>query len=679
MYAPAHTSARRVALALLAWLAFAAGCASAPVARPDGPEIDALTFKGNRALSDNRIRAKILTAETSWLPFSEKHYLDEGVLELDLRRILRLYEAHGYYQARVVERTVTPVGRDEVEILIRIDEGEPALVASFSVSGLEALSKKEQRALLAELPLSEGAPIAEAKYDTTKRRLAERLREQGFAEAEVEGKVEVAIAERRAEVALRVETGPRYAFGGIFIAGTHIVPRAKVRQEVTEELRTGERYSDSALIRAEARLVDMGVFSSAKVTRGEPDRERALIPVVVSVREAPFRTLRLGAGFGIDPARYELPRATAVWTNRNFFGGLRKLTLSSEVALVFLDIAQLDDPDQRGTALALSAALEQPDAIARNVALTTSLGYEHGFESTYSSDAITGSVGLIWRLARTVTFVPSYNLSIFALSPESNLSDAILAGGQGAVLDKCAQDRSLCLLAWLEQRLSWDRRDNPIAPTRGSLLSLSVQEGSSAIGGGYDYLRFLPEARYYQPLGAHVLAARAMAGMLLPAEGSDSSVLTRFYLGGSTTQRGFGNRNLSPQVVVPEVDTQVADRPWAARMLPVGGNGMMAGNLEMRWALPANFGFVTFLDAGSVTTSAEELSSSGLHLAAGVGARYRTLFGPVRLDVAWRLNKLGGEISPGVLIATPPGTALSDFRPLTLSRFAIHFSIGEAF
>jgi translocation and assembly module TamA len=644
----------RTALALLAAL-LAAGCASArPTDR--GPEIDSLAIKGNEAIGEGTIRARILTAETSWVPFTEKRYLDEAVLETDLRRIVRLYQAHGYYKARIAE---TKVDRkhDEVEVLIRVEEGPATRIGRLSFTGLDELPESERKSVLAGLPLTEGAVFAEEPFDRTKATLQQRLREAGYAEAEVEGNATVSLPDDSAEVSVVVDAGRHYQFGRVFVAGANRVPRVRVLERAHEDIKEGAPYSESALSDAESRIFEMGVFSAVKVTRGAPDRRAGTVPVVVDVREAPFRTLRLGAGIGLDRSRQEVPRLIGEWTNRNFFGGLRKLTWSNQLALVFVPniLDGLHDPQPAGSS---QLELEQPGFFSPDLSLTTSLGYDRGVYPGLTYHAATGRVGVVWRAGPHFTIVPSYNLSIFKLNAAAEASTDI---GQEAVRDQCAISGELCRLAFLEQRFAYDRRDNAVEPTKGFMLALALQEGSHYLGGGFNYLRLLPEARAYFPVGRHVLAARLMGGLLKPAGNEASSVLTRFHLGGGATQRGFGNRGLSPRAS-PADGAAPTDE-----LDPVGGNGMISGNLEMRWSLPASLGLVTFVDVGEVEPAISDLSVGALNVAVGLGLRYRTMFGPVRFDVGYRLN------NPGIPAPTP------DQLLYDIPRWSLHFSIGEAF
>jgi len=673
----------QASLALLLSCA-ALGCATTPPPAPDALELRHLHIEGNDELSDKAIEERILTEGESWVPFSSPRYYDELVLETDLRRIVRLYEAEGYYQARILGHTVTPVGERRVDVTVRVAEGPPTQVRKLKFEGLpEVLAPL----VVSACPLREGATFKEADYETCKKEVVQKLEELGYAEATLDGKAEVDVPSHAADVTLVASPGPRYRFGRIFVAGAEEVPRERITYEARQAMPEGELYSLSKVSEAQRRVFDLGVFSTVRVLRGAPDREAGVMPMVVAVSEAPFRTLRLAAGFGLDPRFTELPRVSTEWTHRNFEGGLRKLSLLGEASLVYLPnlwVIFRKEAPKLDVALNVGAQLEQPEIIGHNTSLTLALGVQREVDVGYQTVGASAGVGLVYRWRRKFEFTPSYQFQIFKLTGDLASAVSTTTAPQ-AVLDKCSAEDKLCRLAYLEQRASFDLRDNPVEPTRGAYFSLSLQEGSRYLGGGYDYVRIWPEIRGYVPVGPVVVAARIQAGMLMTYSDSTSSVLTRFFLGGSTTERGFGTQQLSPSLVAcryrdPEKPSVCLDAEQAGKdpgtdvteVLPIGGNAMVGGNLEVRIPLPASIGVVAFVDVGEVVPEPGDLRLDLVNIAVGLGLRYRTLFGPLRLDAAYRVNDppLGFIRAPDL----PQGA-----EPDPIWRFALHFSIGEAF
>jgi translocation and assembly module TamA len=650
----------------MALLLASLGCATAQPVVPGAPLIRHLEIEGAHAVPASLIRARILTSGTSRLPFTDRHYFDESALDSDLKRILRLYQSKGFYKASIVDRQVVPAGKETVNVTLRIDEGPLTRVAELSVEGLADLPETEQKRLLQGLPIKQGDPFQEDAFEYTKAQVSERLRESGFAEANVSGLAQVDPSKDQATVDIRVDTGIRYRFDAVFVAGAKQVPREKILSEALLTIHPGQTYSDSAMTEAQKRIFDLGVFSAVRVTRGAPDRGRGTIPVVVTVREAPFRTLRIGGGIGLDPRRYELPRVTAEWIHRNFLGDLRRLTFSNEAELVVflpnpLSSAPATPQGVGGVAGQSTLEFRQPELIGKRIDLTSTVGYERGLDQSFRYNSGIAEIGLVWRLSRSLVFVPAYNLSIFNLTGAA--VEAARTTTQTIALDECAIKGQLCVLSYLEQRITYDRRNDPAETTHGGYFAFSIQEGSRALGGKYDYVRLAPEARGYFPLGRNVLALRILAGILVHAQGQSSSVLTRFFLGGGNSERGFGYLELAPSLVAPPPSGSENNE-----LLPVGGNGMLASSLELRIPLPADLGLVLFVDTGEVREEARTLSLKFLNVALGLGLRYRTVFGPVRLDFGWRAN------DPPLEISNPDGLVVP-----RIPRFAFHFSIGEAF
>src|SRR3954464_12555863 len=117
---------RRVGVTVVVWGGLIAGCASRQ--QQAAPVVDDLHLTGNAALSDRQIKKKILTGETGWWPFARKHLFDPVAWQADLKRIERLYVAHGYYQAEVVRDQVTPTPptgvTKSVALSVQISEGQ---------------------------------------------------------------------------------------------------------------------------------------------------------------------------------------------------------------------------------------------------------------------------------------------------------------------------------------------------------------------------------------------------------------------------------------------------------------------------------------------------------------------------------------------------------------------------
>jgi translocation and assembly module TamA len=634
------------------------GCASQQ--KREEPIVRHLRIEGNTHLSDRQIEKKILTAKTGWWPLATKQYFDPVSWEADLKRIVRLYGSRGYYQARIARESATPEEPDGVALTVTVDEGQVTRVGTLDVTGLEGLPAADREAVLAGLRLKVGAPFVESDWDAAKNGLVKRLRARGYAKAADAGQALVDVDSHLAALTISVRPGIRYRFGAIDVkADPHgRIPPLFVWEQVRLAIPEGAPYSDEALAEAERRVFAMGVFGSIKVVTGTADDAAAIMPITVVVREGPFRTLRLGGGVAVDQIHNEV-HLTGDWTHRDFLGGMRRLTLHAMVGWAFIpDIyavaaRDLSAAPRSGPIFALGVTFEQPRFLGRpSLREQSTLTFERTIQQTYENLSNRLGTGVIWQPRGRVSIYPAYHLEFDHLngSPINSAAAAPLTLG-------CQTTSGTCnvWLSYLEQIVTWDRRDGALEPHNGIYASLSLQEGGGPLQGNFDYLRVLPEVRGYLSFfedGALTLSARLRVGELWPIGGGgpeSSAVVIRFYSGGATSMRGFSERRLSPLLEAPAPGTN----PVVYETVPIGGNGLFDGSFEARYSVLRNLRAAAFVDVGQVTTGLFALSDlPGVLWAVGVGLRYLTPIGPIRLDVARRLPF--GDLPP--LYRTDPTT-----------------------
>jgi translocation and assembly module TamA len=657
---------RSAAVLALASVLGATGCLRAR-GTPEEPIVVGFEVEGVESADEDDLREKLATQASGRFAWSEARRLDPDALSVDRRRVEAFYRERGYYGARVTDVRLEPAGRGRVKVRMIVAEGRPIRVAKLAVNGLDAAP--EARARLGKLPLAPGAVFTEAAYDATREAIQTALRSTGWATSEVAQHAIVLPDAGTAEVTYDATPGDRWKFGAIFIAGTSSLPHKRIREQVLGALTPGDWFDEGRLSEAQGRVFDLGVFGAVRITRGQPDPRRGTIPVVVAVREAPFRTLRMGPGLGFQAIRWDA-HALFGWQHRNFFGEMRRVGAEMKLGYAWLPNPLRPTKDAPAGVLALEFA--QPGAFTRWVDTAARLEFEKGMEQAYDFYSQRLRLGLPLRIARRWTLVPSWNLEVYQLSNygvDFDPGDPTV----GRTLENC--QGSVCLLTYLEQRIAWDGRDNPVNTRRGLYLSLSVQEGFHMGAYGYQYLRFLPELRVFRPLGRRtVLGARARVGALVPVgEEGEPPVVARFTSGGPLSMRGYYTRRLSPMVR--------QGNEW----VPLGGNGLADASIELRFDVAGNLGAAVFLDAGNVSQSSAlpsawqgALDPTLLQFAAGFGLRYRTPFGPLRLDVGVRLPRrldtLEPESFPSVPFTTWPGGA-----PHREPIVAIHLSLGEAF
>jgi translocation and assembly module TamA len=679
--------ARRPARAALAALALVTPGCLVLHGSPEAPAVRSLRLEGAKAVPAAEILERLATRPSDRAGWGEERAFDADVFAVDLRRVEAAYRTRGFFRARVTGSEAKEVRRGRVvfgddlrarvegedhlvDLVIRVEEGPPVRVGEVRLEGLEAepgALAPLGRAPLERLPLRTGQIFREDRYDEAREAIEKALTANGYPRPEVEQRAEVDPAAGRAAVTYTVRSGGRFRFGNVFVSGAAQVARSTLRDLAGDEVEPGSWYDATRLPRVQARVHDLGVFGGIRVSAGKPDPERGTVPILLSVREAPFRTIRLGPSLGIEAARWDASM-TAGWTHRNFQGGLRKLKL--DLRLGYSWIKTPFQPSAEGLSGLASADFTQPEVIGRKVDLSARVEGERRIEDGYSYFVERVRVGLPVKLfAPVLTFFPSANVEYYQTRGQAT---QVQVGAATQTLLSCA-GASTCLLPFLEQRIDLDLRDDALATTRGLYLSAALQEGLRPFGQGFRYLRLVPELRAFVRLGKAVLAARGRVGVVRAYAGDPLPIVARVSSGGPGQMRGYYTRRLSPVVAL-------ANGGFA----PVGGEASLDGSLEVRFPLSGHLGGALFLDGGNAFLSAADLwKVDRLQWAPGLGLRYDSPFGPVRFDVAGRLpTRSGGRwLVPGVPVVTlgPDGGLVDTGTTHAEPLIGFHLSIGEAF
>jgi len=209
------------------------------------------------------------------------------------------------------------------------------------------------------------------------------------------------------------------------------------------------------------------------------------------------------------------------------------------------------------------------------------------------------------------------------------------------------EDSGHVLISSLIPAVVWDLRDNPFNPTRGSVHGANLKEAMDLLGSKAAFSKVTVQTSWFFPVAERtILALSARAGMAWPRKDTaEVPINERFYLGGGNTVRGYSQDSIGPPSDVPATSSKV----------PTGGDGMVQLNAEMRLNTAESGGLVFFTDAGNVWVQ-QAIHLNDLRASYGMGIRYNTPVGPLRVDYGQKIHRRAGE-SPGEL----------------------HFSIGHAF
>lgn len=664
-----------------------------------------LSFTGNRAIDDGTLRMSIATTQSSafarlpvvkWIGLGEKRYFNETEFRRDVLRILFLYGRSGFREARVD----TLVRRTDEDVYIRflIDEGEPVLVDSLALAGVEGIVDSAK--VIRSLPLRIGDPFNLILLQASGDSIRTALRNAGYPFPEVFQSFEVDVENHNARVLWEVEPGEPATFGPVRITGAEEVDESVIRRAL--RLKPGQPFSEEKMRRSQLDLYRMNLFNFVGVGLADtmpPPAGTMSVPVAVRVTEASLRRIRLGVGYGT----LDCFRGLGAWTVYDFLGGGRTLDLSAQVSKVGVgepsDFGLRDDvclglrdeaPSRLKLNYNLTAGVREPFFLSRNTSAGVTLAAERYTEfQAYLRESVGGELSLSWRTPAEVPLTLSYSLS----RAKTEADPATFC----AFLDVClVEDTKLFTeprtRATIGLGVVWDRTDSPVSANRGMRLTAEFRHASTNIGSDslIQFNRGVMELASFHPLGRRtVIAWRVRVGAVATPQGTEYiSPEDRFYGGGPNSVRGYGQNELGPLVrVLERIEETGAGVDSIIRRSATGGDRLLLASAELRTPLP---GFADrvygalFVDAGQVIehrSSEEDLTD--VKVTPGLGVRVMTALGPMRLDVG--LNPYDPMAS--ALYRESDGTLTTEGLPNPytpkieglLSRLRFHFSVGQAF
>ena len=423
-------------------------------------------------------------------------------------------------------------------------------------------------------------------------------REQGYAKAVIVSRDIVADhASNTVDVTITVNPGAKAAFGPIAVSGTERMDPEFVRRQTG--LTVGEEYDPDELSKAQKRLDRLEVFRAARLEAAESIGADGLLPYELIVQELPGRRFGVGATYStIDGLGVE---AYHLW--RNLFGQAERLRLDARVSSIAWPIeTEKFDYFFGGT-------FTKPGIFTPDTDLVAAISAERSVYPTYTETSANGRIGL-----------------------SHLLSDEITLGG-GATFERSRFDDAFGTrdfsTAGLYSSGILDFRNDKVNATQGWYLAGTL-DPFYEFHFGNPGVQATVEGRTYFGFGeddAYVMAARLKAGVLVGPELAEIPPNKLFFAGGGGSVRGYGFKSIG-------VDNGSGDI--------TGGRYLLEGSLEGRAKVTDDIGVVAFVDGGYVAADVFP-GIEDLRLGAGIGARYFTPLGPLRLDLAVPLNKKSGD------------------------------------
>lgn len=522
----------------------------------------------------------------------------------DAERFATALRSYGYYKATVTT-TIGGHPLDDPELPATIDAApaDPPLpvIASFDLGpqfkiGKVTIATPVPADVAEHLDLQPGQPAMAAQILGGQGRLADALRADGYPLAKVPPPEAILHPDQNLlDVSFQPEAGPKADIGPISLKGLKDMNEAFVRRRLL--LHQGEIFSPQAIEAARTDLTSIGVFSVVRAMPATALDSAGQLPVTFDLTERPLHAVDLGVGYSTDLGA----NLTTAWHDRNLFGNAEQLNLTAAY-------------QAGGNALIrpgyqVGAQFLKPDFLVRDQQLEIDLNAVQQSLQAYDQTA------LMERIAVNRKLSPYWTASLG------------VSGEQESILQE-GEARHYNLLG-IPASLRYDSTTSVLDPTSGIRAALLVTPTAS-IGtttatfvisqiSGSTYLDVFNDGRSVVALRGLVGQASGVGVFGLPPD-------QRFYAGGSATVRGYRYQTLGPQF---------------ADERPTGGTAISTGTVELRQRILGNYGVVGFLDVGQVSANGAPFTSNW-HAGAGLGGRYYTSIGPIRLDVAVPLQKLPG-------------------------------------
>ncbi len=578
---------------------------------PDEPNVrvSKVKIKGAKVVTKQQIERIIGTDFPSIKFWVKKPPFDEEVLKDDMIRIQRLYANNGYYDAKATYELKYNKNETRVEIKITIEEGEPIILTDIDLKIEGDLSDEIKKQITDAVPLKVDETFSPNGYQQTKGIISEILYNRGYPKSDIEGEALVNRREKWARAKFVVKPGLIYKFGVIKVEGNEKVASYIIEREA--DFKEGKIFSLSKINETQANIFQLGLFRSVVIDPVYNDEEQ-IADIAIVVKERKQGSVKIGGGFGTE----DKLRGQVIWTQRNFFGGGRRLEVSGKFSFI----------TQR-----VETSVIQPYIVGKDSELSGTLNFQRDDVPSFKGRSFLTTAALTKDFWKYYSVFSSLNLQF------SKIEDS-------ATRTPEERSRENFFLTFINLGFERDATDNILNPTRGTVVSTGLESSFSALGSDVNYLKGTIELRGYKEYRDVVFAKKFTIGVIQPfgsTQTLDIPIFKRFFAGGSTSMRGFPFQKLGP-----------LDR----NNDPLGGNSLLVGSFEVRYPIYGDFGGVAFLDYGNVYTDEWSFPLQDIKYAPGLGLRYDTIIGPVRFDVGYALNP-----EPGI------------------TRIQFFISIGQAF
>lgn len=592
---------------LVAGVITVALCAAAPPCHPSDPQpytVD-ITQTGETEFDEALNDSSTLVSLRDTAPVGPFALIARA--RQDAERFITVLRGFGYYKGTVsIEISGRPANDpgllDRLEhapaepptpVHAQIDRGPLFRVGKIELDGTIP------QEVTAPFPLRSGTPAVAEIVLNARAQFLEQLRDSGYALAKVNEPVGLLRDdENRIDLTFTVDAGPRATLGTITVHGTDRMDETFVKRRLS--IAPGERFEPKRIEQSRKDLLSLGVFSSVRVRPAEKLDQNGHLPIEFDLSERQRHVVAINGAYSTD-----IGGSLALsWRHRNLFGSAEQLTLTGGVT-------QLGGNSTIGIGYNASASLLMPDFMARDQSLQFDLAAFKQHFDAYDQRAYTSGVLISRR---------------WSGHWKANLG---LAAEQEQIRQQGITNNYT--LISLPTALKYDSTNSLLDPNQGIRVNLSVTPFQPVVGPQTTpfVLTQLFGSTYFDFAtgGTSILAWRGLIGYAAGTSQFGMPADKRFYAGGSTTVRGYRFQSVGPRF--PDGR-------------PQGGTAVTAASMEFRQRFLDDYGAVVFVDVGQVTPNGPPFAGQW-GVGTGIGARYYTSLGPIRLDLAVPVSRNVGS------------------------------------
>jgi outer membrane protein insertion porin family len=608
--------------------------------------IKRISFEGNKTFSESDLKDLIATKEESILSLlTNRGVLDRDVLTNDVAILSNHYLDHGYIDHKFDDPVVLRA-RDGLEIVIRVHEGDQYRVGKVEIGG-ELIEDGKQ--ILKKIKITSGQIFRGSRLREDITSLTDMYTNKGFAFAQVDPVTNVNAQDKNVDIALIVTRGPPVYFNRVLVSGNNKTRDNVVRRELltTEQ----ELFSGNMVTQSRNALQRTGYFEDVQLTTKKTDQPDT-VDLHVDVKEGSTGTFSLGAGYSSGDGFI----FNASVAEKNFYGRGQGVSGNFSIGSSRQDfIFSFNEPywNESRMSLGFDAFNTEREYNAfdeRRVGFGVNTSYPLKYASLpfFGADKRTRALGsdelpedsppTIWDYMRGGV---SYDLTRESIS-------GIDAGASQSIKD----EKGTSLTSAVTPGITYDSRDHFFNPTEGAKSAFSVK--TAGLGGDNRFLKADLNGRWYYPLlkdpnwgGAYVLSLGGGLGYGIGfGKTSDSSELPlfeRFFLGGMNSVRGFAERSIGPKET-----SCVTDNSGTATCTEttdvIGGDKSAFFNAEIMFPVMEEYGLrgVAFFDMGNAFNGSN-FGLADFRRSVGIGGRWMSPFGPLRVELGFPLNKQPGD------------------------------------